>query len=527
MAIMIPPERMTTTEEDFDEKSLVAALRPWQSRLAVQQVVRWTTTGLAVGLVLAGLILMISRLTPWATVFYWASGAALVWFVLALGAALWYRPSIDKTARTVDTRLALYDRLGTAWELRQAASPLSLLQRRDALRQLGKHTPTSTISLRLRRSTLLFFLFLIAALALLILLPNPMTALVQQQAAFQARVAKQVAVVDRTRRDLVQQVTISVAQRAQVDAILRDLEAKLQQAKNTTEAQQAIAQAQAKLDQLRNPSTPSRLQARAAAAASLQSSNNANLRMVGQALSNGDAKSLAKALQGLASQASKLSAAQRSQLAQQVEKAANQASQNPALSSALHQLAKSIADGSQSEVSDAINAVNAATAQDAAIQAQESAINQASQSLQQAANSLAAATDNAQGQGQGQQGQGQGQQGQGQGQNQGQSQQGQNQGQGQGQGQQGAGGTGSGGNNGASNKSGKNEQAYVSGQIGTGSSTLGNNGSNGVVQSGNAVPYSEVIALYSQMAHDAIDNSSISPDMKDLVQSYFDTLEGL
>ncbi|MBV9689430.1 MAG: hypothetical protein JO202_06940 [Ktedonobacteraceae bacterium] len=523
MAIMIPPERATTTEEDFDERHLLTALRRWQSRLAVQQVVRWTTRGLAVGLVLAGLILIVSRLTPWATVSYWASGAALVCFVLALGAALWYRPSIADTAHAVDTRLALYDRLGTAWELRQAASPLSLLQRRDALQQLGKHAPASTISLRPRRSTLLFFLFLVAAPALLILLPNPMTALVQQQAAFQARVAKQVAVVDRTRRDLVQQVTIPTVQRARVDAILRDLEAKLQQAKNTTEAQQAIAQAQAKLDQLRNPSASSRLQGRAAAAASLQSSNNANLRVVGQALSNGDAKSLAKALQGLASQVSKLSAAQRSQLAQQVEKAANQASQNPALSSALHQLAKSIADGSQSEVSDSINAVNAATAQDVAVQAQESAINQASQSLQQAANGLATATDNAQGQGRGQGQQGQGQ---GQGQNQGQGQQGQNQGRGQGQGQQGAGGTGSGGNNGAGNKSGKNEQVYVSGQIGIGSSTLSNNGSNGIVQPGNAVPYSEVIEQYSQMAHDAIDNSSISPDMKDLVQGYFDTLGG-
>jgi hypothetical protein len=521
MAITIPPERMTTTEEGFDEKSFVAALRPWQSRLAVQQVMRWTTTGLAVGLVLAGLILMVSRLTPWATVSYWASGTTLVCFVLALGAALWYRPSLHDTAHAIDVRLDLYDRLSTAWELRQTASPLSNLQRRDALQQLGKHTPASAISLRLRRSTLLFFLFLIVALALLILLPNPMTALVQQQAAFQARVAKQVAAIDRTRRDLVQQVTTPTAQRAQVDAILRDLEAKLQQAKNNTQAQQAIAQAQAKLDQLRNPSASSRLQARVAASASLQNSNSANLRMIGQALGTGDSKGLAKALQSLASQVNTLSPAQRSQLAQQIEKAANQASQNPALSSALHQLAKSLADGSQSEVSDAVNAVNAATAQDAAIQAQESAVNQASQSLQQAADSLAVVSNNAQGQNQGQSQnqQGQGQQGQGQG-------QGQNQGQGQGQGQQGAGGTGSGGNNGAGNKSGKNEQVYVSGQIGTGSSTLSNNGSNGIVQPGNAVPYSEVIAQYNQMAHDAIDNSSISPDMKDLVQGYFDTLEG-
>jgi hypothetical protein len=46
------------------------------------------------------------------------------------------------------------------------------------------------------------------------------------------------------------------------------------------------------------------------------------------------------------------------------------------------------------------------------------------------------------------------------------------------------------------------------------------------VQSGNQVSYSQVIAQYGQMAHDAIDTSNISPDDKDLVQNYFNSLEG-
>jgi len=52
------------------------------------------------------------------------------------------------------------------------------------------------------------------------------------------------------------------------------------------------------------------------------------------------------------------------------------------------------------------------------------------------------------------------------------------------------------------------------------------NDNNGVVQPGKAVPYSQVIQDYNQMAHDAIDNSNVSPSEKDLVHSYFDTLEG-
>jgi hypothetical protein len=52
------------------------------------------------------------------------------------------------------------------------------------------------------------------------------------------------------------------------------------------------------------------------------------------------------------------------------------------------------------------------------------------------------------------------------------------------------------------------------------------NGQNGVVQGGSSVPYSQVIEQYNQAAHDAIDNSTISPDMKNLVHGYFNTLEG-
>jgi hypothetical protein len=55
---------------------------------------------------------------------------------------------------------------------------------------------------------------------------------------------------------------------------------------------------------------------------------------------------------------------------------------------------------------------------------------------------------------------------------------------------------------------------------------MSNSDNNGVVQPGTSIPYSQVIEEYSQMAHDAIDNSGVSPDTKDLVQNYFDTLEG-
>jgi len=519
-------------------EQLIQALRPWRRKLTTQQVLRWAGIGFVTGLILASTLLLISRLVPWATALYWAIGVGSTCLLWALAMALWFRPSLAGTARLVDGRLALYDRLSTAWEFQHETSTLAILQRRDALTQLRKHTPSRSVSLRPHRSYLIILGVVVIAFILLLLLPNPMTAVLQQQAAFQARINKQIASIEHLRNTIDHQTTTSPEERKQIDQILKDLETQLSNAKNESEAQQALAQAQTKLAQLRNPQATNKILANAAASSSLQNSSNSSLNALGQALARGDSKGLASALKNLASQISKLSPAQRAQLAQQLEQAASQASQDPSLSSALHDLAKAAASGNQSDITAAMQAVENAASQTASAQANQGSIDQASQGLQQVENTLAAANDGTnqgqgqqQEQGQGQnQGQGQGQQGQGQGQGQqGQGQQGQGQGQGQGQQGQGQGGQGhggSGGSNGAGNNKGNGEQVYVPGQVGSGSSLQTNGGNNGVVQPGQSVPFSKVIQHYNTMAHDAIDNSSIPPDLKDLVHGYFDTLEG-
>ena len=544
MATTAPSRPAEVIERIAGSKRLVESLHPWRQRLWMQQALRWAGNGIIAGLVLACILLLFSRFIPWATASYWAIMVATASLLCALGASLWYRPSFGRTAHLVDVRLALHDRLSTAWELRDKSAPLPELQRRDALKQLGRHKPATVISLWPRRAGLIAFGVVIIALALLVFLPNPMTVVLQQQAAFQARIARQVAAINHIRTVIDNQTTTSAQERSQIDKILREAAAQLQQAKNQAQAQQILAQAQAKLNQLRDPQAANKAMARTAASSSLQSSSNPNLSTAGQALAKGDNKGLDAALQKLASQVKNMTAAQRAQLAQQIEQAANQARQNPQLSSALHQLAKAVADGSPSDVSDAINAVENAATQDTANQENNNSIDQASQTLQNTATALASATDNTSGQNQAQnQGQGQNQnqgQGQGQGQNQGQGQipgqgqspgqgQGQNQGQGQGQNQgqnQGQGNNGTGGQTGTGNKQGKNDQVYVPGQVTSGTSTITNNGNNGIVQPGRPVPYSKVIAQYQQMAHDDIDSSNIPPDLKDLIQEYYNSLEG-
>src|SRR5947209_16595198 len=295
MATLMPSRIAPIAQEPLTSESVVLALRPWRRRLTIQQIVQWTVRGLTVGLVLANLVLLISRLLPWANASFWAIGLGTACILLAFGAALWYRPSLAGTARAIDARLGLHDRLGTAWELRDEASALATLQRRDALKQLKKHTPASAISLRISRFLLLFLGIVALALLLLVVLPNPMDAVLKQQAAFQAHVAKQVASIETVRQVLTHQNTLSAAQKAQIDQILRDLETKLQNAKNETEAQQALAEAQAKLTSLRNPQTANNTAAQAAASASLQNSGNANLSAIGEALGNNDPKGMARA----------------------------------------------------------------------------------------------------------------------------------------------------------------------------------------------------------------------------------------
>ena len=510
MVANAPYRHPTIAPDENAGESFIKNLHPWRRRLWIQQISGWIEYGVIISMICACIFLLISRFVPWPSAPYWSIGITVGILLCAVGGAIWSRPSFARSAHYIDTQLALQDRISTALELHDDSMSIAVLQRRDALRQLGKHSPAATISLRPGRIRSLIFGIAAIALLVLILVPNPMNIFLQQQAALQARLNRQIAAINQTRLMIDNQATISAQERAIIDKILRDALARLQQSSNQEQAQQGLGQAQSQLNQLRDPKATQKAQASANASASLQNSSNANLSNTGKALASGDSKALNNSLQNLTSQIANMSPAQRAQLAQQLERASSMGQNNPQLSSALHQLAKAVADGNSSEISDASKSLESAASQDSANSATNKSIDQASQSLQNAANALATSTDSSTSQ-TGNQNQIPGQ--------------GKNPGQtiapGQGQGI-----SGQSGQNNTNNNSGKNEQVFVPGQVGSGTSNISVDGSTGTVQSGNSVPYSRVIAQYAQMAHDAIQDSNIPPDMKNLIQDYFNSLEG-
>lgn len=493
------------------EQKLTLSLLPWRSRLLLQQALRWTVNGFIAGMLLACLLLLISRFVPFPTVLFWAIVAIATTLVCAFGLAMYYRATLAYSARRVDALLGLHDRLGTAWEYREDSSPLPALQRRDALERLGAFTPASAISLRPGRVRLLTLGIVTLALVLLLVLPNPVNAAFQQQQAFQNSLSRQITQLNHIRQLIDSQGAIPQQLRDQLDKILQQALSQLQQANDATQAQQILAQTQQKLNQLRDPQADSKATANAAAASTLQSSSNSNVKAAGKALATGDSKGLSNALQKLASQVNSMTADQRAQLSQQVTQAANAASVNPQLASALQQLAKSIADGNANDIADATKTVENAAASANASQSIANSINQAAQALQNIANAIASSTNtganatsnqvpNSLTPGQGRS---------------------PSTSQSPGQGDQGTGGQGNTGS-----KTGKSEQVFVPGQVGAGNSTITSNGDSGTVQPGSSVSYAQVLAQYTQMAHDAIDNSNIPPDLKDIIGGYFNSLNG-
>lgn len=563
-------------------KQLLAGLVPLGRRLRWRTGIELLTRGAWLVLLAAAAVLFLARLIPLENYQWLALGVVTVSLVTWVGYSLLHRVTPFAVARRADEELGLRDRLATALALNASPGRIShanpeLVARQfdDALAQLKHIEPSRAFPPRVDRRRVLAALVACAAIVGLLVLPNPMDAVIAERREITQTAQAQAQELEKLAQEVARNNALDPKAQEQLLKELRDLAAQLKS--NPGDAKQALAELAQFQEELRGSLDLNRLsEAAALDALAQQMADLAHSTDAPQ-----DASELAQLLEQLAAQVAStnpdaLSSEQRVGLTQALEQTAAQvAAGNPDLARALAQLAQSLnsnASGEQLQqaISQATNALQDAAQQQALQRALAQALNQADEaqsrmaqasnaqtssgqtSSNQASNSQTSNGQTSNGQTSNQASNGQGQ-AQGQGNQSGQGNQGQGQGQGQGKQVGGGGGTnanslppsqrtGSMGNPTGPNKSfdtqdidtvyspfhvGQGEQQTVSGQdTGSGQTTTRTDksplpGANNPAR----VPYSEVYQQYLDIAGRAMERSYIPSGLKDYVKEYFSALE--
>ncbi len=514
---------------------LIALLRPLGWRLRLRSAVDLLARSAWMALAGCAVLLVVGRLFPLA---HYRLAAACVlaawlagWAIYSLARPL--RPFA--VARRTDGELGLRDRIATALVLADPSRALpvgfdgALVSRQlaDALATAQAVEPGRAFPPRLQRSALMRAAAALLLGAALLLLPNPMDAIVQQRAQVAAAARAEAEELERLAQAVEQNQALTPEDKA---ALLEEMRRLIEQLRASGgDAQKALAdlaQFQERMRAALDPTAPAE-----EAALDLLAQQLAQL--AGLPDTPADAGETADLLAQLAAELSQLAPEQRAALAGALSQAAARTmAGDPDLAGALADLAEAArADPSTAEAGSA-----AARARQALREAGERLARQ--QALAQAANQA----------GQGQQAiaRAAGSSGQSQG-------QATAQGPGQGQGQPGGGGTnantlppgvrpGTAGAPTGPNKpyttgdletvyaaiaSGEGDEEFVSGQQGAeGQTTTKEN--NTPLPGSDApalVPYNQVYQQYRQVAGQAMERSYIPAGLREYVKEYFSALE--
>ncbi len=529
---------------------LLTFLRPLGRRLRLRSSIQWLTRTAWIACAACAVILLSGRLWPIDGYRAVAGGLLAGWLI---GWAIYsVTRSITpfRVARRADVELNLRDRLATALvlsdpegtEMTGFDDSLAMLQVTDALVVAQSIAPRRAFPVRIERAHMLRA----AAAALvsigLLVLPNPMDAVVTQRAQVAQTAQAEAAKLEKLSQQIEQNKSLNPDERA---ALLRQMREMIERLKsNPGDAKKALADLAKFQEQLRaklDPAAPS-------AAAAMDALAQQLAQLAGAKDKPKDSEEAAKLLEQLASELDKLSPEQRDALASALERAAAQtAGGNPELAHALSAMAQAARTGASEQstqrAAQAAQAMRESANRQALQEALARALNQAdstqralAQAGQPNANPNSQNPNPNQGQGQGQ---------------------GQNQGQGQSQGQAGQPGGGGGttantlpparrtgraGSPTDANKpfgvgdaetvytpfnSGQGRDEFVSGQQGQDGQTQTQQGKS--PQPGTRgpalVPYSQVYRQYAQIAGQTMERTYIPSGLQDYVKEYFSALE--
>lgn len=507
-------------------------LRRWDTRRRRQELLRRLPMGLLIGLLLALAAALLSRARPIMTREAVAL-FALITILISLSVTgliiLLRRRTLHELARFADRQFGLRERATTAVEIRAGRLPvdetLAARQLSDAVVAAAAVDPTRGLPLQARPRDWLPALGALAALAILLWLPNPQEAVLAEQRALAATIAAQAAAIATVAEEIAANDALTAEQREILQGPLEEALATLEEPNlSREEAVAALSQAETELRELSREFDNEALSRALADAANALSGEAAAADLV-EALQAGQLAQAGAAAESLAESLNDLPPTDQKSLADGLAEAAESlAGSDEAMADSLARASEALAEGNIAAAQDALSETAAALgdqAQSAQGNAQaSSAADQLGEARQEVAQSGETPSTNRGSSGEGQAGNPAGDSGAAAGQE--------------------------GGAGGASEGGGHVESVYIpspTGIEGDGENVeldvqcLGDSascgplggqtpaGANEGAAAGSQVPYDQVFGDYRDAAFEALAGGDIPLRLQGLVRDYFSALE--
>ncbi|MCR4436783.1 MAG: hypothetical protein QHH06_14265 [Clostridiales bacterium] len=521
----------------MDMEYIYKSIKSLKNRMHLNNAVLSLMWGLAAASGTAFFLACLSLFVPVPFVMRILAGVYLFAVLLSLTAALFLRPGNLAVIKAADA-LGLKERLITAYELKDDGSPLSRVQRYDALKAASQTNFKALYAIKFPKYQGLACVVLALLTLLCLALPSGAREKAAGMENLANEVKKQAENIDKERKELSKKAILSDKKLQEINQRIDQLLKELKKADTEAKAVKALAKTKHELEELQNKGVSSELKQLGE-----RLSESPATRDFGEALKNGNLADMKQKLEQLNNRLKNLSPEGKKELAQKFEQAARELANSPELAQNLADLSQALASGDLSSLGSHMASLENTLSQ---LARSDSALAQAMQQyenevLQQLSNSLDSARQQISSQG---------------GQGSSTAQGGENPGQGTGSGPSNKGGGGAGdqssnrdlGYSGDESGGGARmpgqekkkdyEGIYAPSRLGGDSSASQVKGSKGgagqsqwseaegaPVQKGNTVPYDQVLGEYKSEAMQSLEGSSIPPVMQDMVRDYFSSLE--
>jgi hypothetical protein len=507
----------------------LSILKKIRVRLGTKKAFDNLFMSLAAGLGASVIAVVLSRFLPIYNLYYYVALAIGVICLAALIVSVFMVPSLYNTALSVDA-CGLKERTVTAFELLADSSNFAQFQKKDALEHLKKLDYKKHISLTPNYKYIIASIVLALGITGSAFLPNPMTDIALERHKLSMLKKEEVKKIDKVEKELSKNEKLTPLEKSELEKKLSELKKDLKEAESEKEVRKAVEKADKKLEMAKTKYDKEELKKLSETLAKSDLTKN-----ISDLINTGQTKQLKEAIKALAEAMKNLNSEQIKQFAENLDKLSKEIKNNEELKEALAGLAQKMASGEFGDLSEELEQFTGSIQELMNSDEFREAVSQMQSDLNEG--EPGAISGQMGGQGGNQPGSGN-QQGQGQGQG-----AGPGAGSGTSMGEENPTGTGtpSGGLNkkqGSERKEGEYEKIFTPKTLGGEGDTSQitgkkNNSGNsekvntekGINVRGEAVPYNQVLGSYKQKAAESMGSSEIPEGMREIIKSYFSSLE--